>query len=65
MHPQARQTLRDIHSLQRFENYIQCARAELASDPGNTKLRAFIDMIETLVRQEKAKLLRDAEDAAA
>jgi hypothetical protein len=65
MHPQARQTLRDIHRLQRFEDYIRCAHAELASDPSNTKLRAFIDMIEALVREEKAKLLRDAEDAAA
>jgi hypothetical protein len=61
MHPQARQTLREIHSLQRFENYIRCARAELASDPSNAKLRAFIDMIEVMVREEKANLLQAAE----
>jgi hypothetical protein len=57
MHREARQTLREIHSLQRFEDYIRIARAELASDPGNDRLRAFIDMIEALVREEKARFL--------
>ena len=62
MHREARQTLSQIHSLQRFEDYIRIARAELASDPGNERLRAFIDMIETLVREEKALFLGDQGD---
>jgi hypothetical protein len=64
MHPQARQTLREIHTLQRFENYVRCARAELASDPSNTKLSAFINMIEMMVREKKAKLTQIGEAAA-
>ena len=57
MHREARQTLREIRSLQRFEDYIRIARAELASDPDNDRLRAFIDMIQTLVSEEKARFL--------
>ena len=64
MHHEARHTLREIHCLQRFENYIRCARAELASDPSNDRLRVFIDMIELLVREEKAKLLQVGTAAA-
>jgi hypothetical protein len=65
MHREARQTLREIHSLQRFEDYILIARAELASDPGNDRLRAFIDMIEALVHEEKARLVQVGTSAAA
>jgi len=64
MHTQALQTLGEIHSLQRFENYIRCARAELASDPGNDRLRVFIDMIESLVCEERAKLVQIGQAAA-
>lgn len=64
MRHEARQTLRDIHTLQRFENYLRNARMELASDPTNDRLRAFIDMIESLVRDEKVKLTQIGEAAA-
>jgi hypothetical protein len=64
MRHEARQTLREIHTLQRFENYLRNARMELASDPTNDRLRVFIDMIESLVREEKAKLTQLGEAAA-
>ena len=57
MRQEARTTLRELRSLQRFDEYIRIARAELASDPNNDRLRAFIEMIEALVREEKAKLI--------
>jgi hypothetical protein len=56
MHPQARQTLRELHSLTKIETYLRTARAELASDPCDKGLRAFIAIVESLLRQEKTKL---------
>jgi hypothetical protein len=64
MRLEARQTLREIHTLQRCENYLRNARMELVNDPTNDRLRAFIDMIESLVRDEKAKLTQIGEAAA-
>jgi hypothetical protein len=37
---------------------------ELASDPTNDRLRAFIEMIESMVHYEKAKLMQFGEAAA-
>ena len=64
MRHEARHTLREIHTLQRFETYLRNARMELASDPTNDRLRAFIDMIESLVREEKVKLTQIGDAAA-
>ena len=56
MHPQARQTLRELRSLTNIETYLKTARAELASDPCDERLRAFIAVVEGLLRKEKVKL---------
>jgi hypothetical protein len=55
MHPQSRQTLQELRSLTNIE-YLKTARAELASDPRDEKLHAFIAVVEGLLREEKAKL---------
>ena len=57
MNAAARQILREIHSLQRIEDYLRIAKAELASDPSDDRLRAFIVVVEDLLEQEKSKLL--------
>lgn len=57
MQPAARQTLADIRTIQRLECYVRCARAELASNPGDDLLREFIRINETLIREERARLL--------
>jgi len=44
--------------LHRFEDRIRCACAELASDPKNDRRRAFVDMIETMVCEEKTKVVQ-------
>lgn len=56
MQAQARDTLAEIGVIQRLETYVCCARAELASDPGNDLLREFIRLNEALARKERAKL---------
>jgi hypothetical protein len=58
MHPQARQTLQELRLLTNIETYLKTARAELASNPGDERLRAFIETIEDLLREEKAKLVQ-------
>ena len=50
MHPQARQTLRELRSLTNIEKYLKSANAELASDLRDERLRAFIAVIEGLLR---------------
>jgi hypothetical protein len=57
MKPEARKTLANLHTLSRCENYLLCARAELASDPGNDRLRAFVVLIDAMVEKEKRQLL--------
>ena len=56
MNAAARQTLSELRSLSNIEKYLRTARAELASDPCDEKLRAFIEVIEVLLRDERAKL---------
>ena len=57
MHPQARRTLQELRSLTNIEKYLNAARAELASDPCDERLRAFIEAVEELLREEKAKFI--------
>jgi hypothetical protein len=52
----ARQTLRELRSLSNIEMYLRTAKAELASNPCDEKLRAFIEVVEALLRDERAKL---------
>jgi len=56
MSPEARRTLRELRSLGNIEVYLRTAKAELASDPCDERLRAFIDVVEELLRDERAKL---------
>jgi hypothetical protein len=60
MQAAARQTLTDIRTIQRLECYVRCARAELASNPDDDLLREFIRLNESLIRDERAKLLGTA-----
>jgi len=52
----ARQTLSELRSLRNIETYLRTAKAELASDPCDDTLRAFIGIVEALLREETAKL---------
>ena len=56
MNAAARQTLRELRSLSNIETYLRTAKAELASNPCDEKLCAFIEVIEVLLRDERAKL---------
>ncbi|MCQ4165096.1 hypothetical protein [Tahibacter harae] len=56
MQAAARKTLADIRTIQRLETYVRCARAELASNPGDDLLREFIRINETLIREERRRL---------
>jgi hypothetical protein len=56
MNPAARSTLRELRSLGNLKKYLQAARAELASDPGDEPLRAFVELAEGLLRDEQMKL---------
>ena len=58
MRPQARQTLRELRSLTNIETYLKTTGAELASDPCDERLRAFIEAVEELLREEKVKLVQ-------
>jgi hypothetical protein len=53
---QARQTLQELRSLSNIEKYLKSARAELASNPCDDRLSAFIVAVESLLLQEKDKL---------
>lgn len=57
MRPEARKTLAELRALSRFDDYVKIARAELASDPANVQLRAWIETVDGLVTDEKAKLI--------
>ena len=57
MSPEARRTLRELRSLGNIETYLRTAKAELASDPCDERLRAFIGLVEELLREEKARLV--------
>jgi len=56
MNAAARRTLRELRFLGNIEAYLRAAKTELASDPTDSTLRAFIELIETLLRDERAKL---------
>jgi hypothetical protein len=60
MPPQARQTLQELRLLTNIETYLKTSRAELASNPCDEKLREFIEAVEELLREEKAKLVQTA-----
>jgi hypothetical protein len=57
MNPEARRTLRELRSLGNIEVYLRTAKAELASDPCDERLKAFIEVVEELLREEKARLV--------
>ena len=54
---EARNTLTQIRTLTRLEAWIRCAKAELASTPGDLLLAEFIRVNERLVQIERNKLL--------
>jgi hypothetical protein len=56
MKPEAQQALDEIRSFKRMDDYIRCARAELASDPENLQLSTFIALMQRLLAQEQARL---------
>jgi hypothetical protein len=60
MNPAARTTLRELRSLGNLEKYLHAARAELASDPSDEPLRAFVELVEGLLRDEREKLVGQA-----
>ena len=57
MRHEARKTLAELRALSRFDDYVKIARAELASDPENKQLRAWIEAVDGFVTDEKAKLI--------
>ena len=58
MNAEARQTLRELQSLNNIQKYLLTAKAELASNPCDERLRAFIELVDGLLRDERAKLTR-------
>lgn len=56
MRPEARRTVSHFHSVVRLEQWIRCARAELASCPDNELLREFIRLNEQLLAEERNKI---------
>jgi hypothetical protein len=56
MNAAARKTISELRSLGNIETYLRTASAELASDPCDEPLRAFIAVVEALLAVEKAKL---------
>lgn len=58
MHPHARQTPRELRSLTNIEKYLKSARAELASDACDERLRALIAVVEGLLREEMVKVVQ-------
>lgn len=57
MRKEARETLAAIKTLTRLEAWIRCAKAELASTPHDDLLAEFIRVNETLLLEERRKLL--------
>lgn len=57
MRPEARQTLAKIRSLSRLEDWIRCAKAELASTPKDELLAEFIRATEKMADAERESLL--------
>lgn len=57
MRQEARETLTAIRTLTRLEAWIRCARAELASTPGDELLAEFIRVNERLLAEERRKLM--------
>jgi hypothetical protein len=57
MRLEARQTLCQIRTLSRLEAWIRCAKAELASTPDDELLSEFIRVNESLLNEEREKLL--------
>ena len=53
---EARTTLNQIRTLTRLEAWIRCAKAELASTPGDQLLAEFIRVNERLLTEEREKL---------
>ncbi|HNV09191.1 MAG: hypothetical protein IPK54_06410 [Dokdonella sp.] len=53
---EARNTLTQIRTLTRLEAWIRCAKAELASTPGDLLLAEFIRVNERLLADEREKL---------
>ena len=64
MRHEALQALRVIRSIKRLSDCAAIARAELADDPTNKNLAAFVTMVEKLARDAKTKLLDRAQRAA-
>ena len=56
MRAEARNTLTQIRTLTRLEAWIRCAKAELASTPGDLLLAEFIRVNERLLADEREKL---------
>jgi hypothetical protein len=56
MNAAARQTLTELRSLGNIQMYLHTAKAELASNPRDERLRDFIELVEGLLGDEKAKL---------
>ncbi|MEO8672781.1 MAG: hypothetical protein ABI411_15795 [Tahibacter sp.] len=56
MRNEARKTLSQIHTINRLEHYVKCARMELASCPHNELLREFIRINEKLIEEERSKI---------
>lgn len=57
MGKEARDTLATMKTLNRLDAWIRCARAELASTPGDELLAEFIRVNEHLLQIERNKLL--------
>ena len=57
MNSAARQTLNELRSLGNIQTYLRTAKAELASDPCDDRLRAFVVVVEGLFQEEKKKLV--------
>jgi hypothetical protein len=56
MNAQACQPLTKLRSLTNMETYIKTARTELTGNPRDDQLRAFIDVVEGLLAEEKTRL---------
>jgi hypothetical protein len=54
MNAAARQTLRELRSLGNIQTYLRTAKAELASNPCDERLRAFIEVVEGLQRRKRS-----------
>lgn len=64
MRHEALQTLRVIRLIKRFDDYVNFARSELAADPSNNELCAFVKTLETTAREAKVRLIERTQRAA-